>query len=172
MLLSNYLSNTEFRNTVMLLVILILALIIVLVIKKIFKTPAKRVYTYIAKDCIMTNRECKFFRILLNLFEDDYLIFPQQHLSSLMTPDMNGTGYGGAFLHINGKSVDFVICDRNNFKPLCAIELDDRTHDRQDRIERDREVESIFRSIGLPLVRFREIPKSHKEIELNISKYL
>jgi very-short-patch-repair endonuclease len=34
-----------------------------------------------------------------------------------------------------------------------AIELDDKSHEREDRMERDIEVERIFREAGMPLLR-------------------
>lgn len=52
------------------------------------------------------------------------------------------------------KDVDFVIADRD-WKVLCAVELDDRSHRREDRRARDRLVDAVFRDAGLPLLRVR-----------------
>lgn len=37
---------------------------------------------------------------------------------------------------------------------MLAIELDDKSHEREDRIERDSEVERMLQEAGMPLVRF------------------
>ena len=52
-------------------------------------------------------------------------------------------------------TVDYVLCEKTTFKPVYAVELDDSTHNRNDRQERDREVERIFEGTDLKLVRFR-----------------
>jgi hypothetical protein len=38
-------------------------------------------------------------------------------------------------------------------KPIYAIELDDSSHDRQERVKRDYFVNNAFRTVGLPLLR-------------------
>lgn len=44
-----------------------------------------------------------------------------------------------------------------------AIELDDSTHENEDRQERDREVERILKEAGLPLLRFENHGDFDKE---------
>jgi hypothetical protein len=54
---------------------------------------------------------------------------------------------------IDRKHVDFLLCDATTMRPLVGIELDDRSHDAAKRQERDRFVERVFETAGLPLVR-------------------
>ena len=56
---------------------------------------------------------------------------------------------------INCKHIDFVICDPHNLEPVLAIELDDRSHQRADRIRRDEFVNDAFQAAELPLLRIR-----------------
>jgi very-short-patch-repair endonuclease len=56
---------------------------------------------------------------------------------------------------ILAKHVDFVLCDPESLAPLLAIELDDASHDRPERKERDEFVDHAFESAGLPLLRIR-----------------
>lgn len=65
----------------------------------------------------------------------------------------------GAWAHINRKSVDYALLSKKDLSIICAIELDDYTHDREKRKARDEEVERIFRETKLPLIRFRDISK-------------
>lgn len=55
---------------------------------------------------------------------------------------------------IDRKDVDFLLCDPTTMKPRCGIELDDSSHARRDRQERDGFVDAVFQVAGLPLVRF------------------
>lgn len=121
--------------------------------RKVFKDNA---YSYTAKDLVMTRTEAEFFRKLDRLVQDRYYVFPQVHLSALLDHRVKGQDWKYAFRHINGKSVDFVLCDRDTLLPTYAIELDDDTHDAKDRQKRDREVERIFEEADLPLIRIRD----------------
>lgn len=116
----------------------------------------KATYSYQAKQYYMTKSENDFFRMLHNVAGDRYFIFPQAHLSAILDEKINGQNWKAAFRHINGKSVDYVLCDRQTFKPTYAVELDDYTHAYKNRQERDKEVERIFQGAGIPLVRFND----------------
>lgn len=112
-------------------------------------------YLYRAKHHIMTSREEGFFRVLCDIFQDRYYVIPQVHLSSLLDGRIYGQSHRGAFSHINGKSVDYVLCSKRDLSTVCAIELDDSTHSYPSRVSRDCEVETIFKNSGIPLARFR-----------------
>ena len=57
------------------------------------------------------------------------------------------------FNKIQSKHVDFLLCDSDRVRPVCAIELDDSSHRRAKRRKRDKDVDRFFRAAGLPLVR-------------------
>lgn len=57
--------------------------------------------------------------------------------------------------HWNGiaqKHLDFLVCASQTMQPLLGIELDDKSHTRQDRIERDAFVDAVFEAANLPLI--------------------
>jgi hypothetical protein len=60
----------------------------------------------------------------------------------------------GYFSRIARKYVDFVLCDLASMQVLAGVELDDASHARADRQERDAFVEEVFATAGLPLLRF------------------
>lgn len=131
------------------------ALYVELFSKKASTTEIKKtLYKYQAKQYFMTKSENDFFRMLDNVAGDRYFIFPQVHLSAILDEKINGQNWKAAFKHINGKSVDYVLCDKQTLKPTYAVELDDFTHTYKNRQERDAEVERMFQSAGIPLVRF------------------
>lgn len=114
-------------------------------------------YRYFAKNYIMTQRESSFFKLLNDVLGTKWYIVPQVHLSALLNHKVNGQNWNAAFRHINGKSVDFVLLSKESMKPVCAIELDDASHERSDRMARDEEVERIFKQAKIPLARFRKV---------------
>ena len=111
-------------------------------------------YHYERRDLVMTPTETEFFKMLDEAIGQNYYVFPQVHLSSLFEHRIHGQDWWKAFHHINRKSVDFVICDKQTVRPLAAIELDDWSHSLDKRKARDVEVERIFKGAGFPLLRF------------------
>lgn len=105
----------------------------------------------------MTTSETSFFWKLQNVVDSRYLVFPQVHLSALLNHRVVGQDWKRAFYHINAKSVDYVLCSKTTLQPVYAIELDDPSHQREDRVRRDIEVERIFDEANIPLVRFRNV---------------
>ena len=114
------------------------------------------VYAYTKRPQIMTNHELGFYKILAEVAGERYYIFPQVHLSALLDHKVKGQTWSAAFKHINGKSVDYVLCDKITLSPVYAIELDDSSHDSTVRQTRDQEVERIFQAADLPLIRFKD----------------
>ncbi len=133
--------------------------------------PAQPGYRYCRKTSIMTKAEHRLFIQLVEIVAEKYCVFPQVHLDAILdSKSLNGEKWFGAWRHINEKSVDFVICDKANEVPLLAIELDDWSHEREDRKRRDGIVGDIFKSATLPLIRFS--PKEAENKELITQKLL
>ena len=103
----------------------------------------------------MSRAEQEFFNDLVTAVSGEYHIFAQAHLPSIVDHKVKGQNWKGAWAHINRKSVDFVLCDKQSLAPRLAIELDDRTHELSERVERDIEVERILFAAGLPLLRIQ-----------------
>jgi very-short-patch-repair endonuclease len=142
-----------------LIIFIILIIIAVILLKKYFPEifldqKSKALYNYKRKDFLMSRVEHEFFDILVDITKDQYCVFPQIHLSTILDNKVVGQNWKGAFRHINEKSVDYVICDKAYIKPLLAIELDDKTHEQDNRKIRDGEVERILSNANLPLLRF------------------
>jgi very-short-patch-repair endonuclease len=113
----------------------------------------KHDYTYKRKDFLMTNSENDFSKLLFKRFGNDYRIYPQIHLSSIIDHQVKGQNWKGALSHIDRKSVDFVICDKDRNRPLCAIELDDWSHESVAAKDKDALKESLLAMANLPLAR-------------------
>ena len=113
----------------------------------------KSQYKYYAKPYVMTSRENECFKILNEIFGSKWFVVPQVHLSALLDYRVKGQNWNAAFRHINGKSVDFVLIGKESYKVICVIELDDSTHNKPERKERDVEIERIFNQAKIPLAR-------------------
>lgn len=120
-------------------------------------------YRYGRKDFLMNRAEHEFFDILVDAFGSSYYVFPQVHLSTILEHRIKGQDWRAAFRRINGKSVDFVICDKAYIKPLLAIELDGRSHEAETVRQRDAAIEHIFEKAELPLLRFANHGSPNRE---------
>lgn len=111
-------------------------------------------YDYVAKPSIMTVSEQAFYKTLSTAIGQEYLIFAQVRLSALVNHKVqNGQFWKAALAHINQKSVDYVLVDRETLATKLVIELDDKSHEREDRMSRDTEVERILKDASVPLLR-------------------
>lgn len=109
---------------------------------------------YRLRDDFLSNAEYSFYRVLTQIFGAKYTICPKVSLSDIFfvrKPNINQT-----YLNkINRKHVDFLICDSEMMKPMIGIELDDKSHEKQSRHDRDTFVDEVFDTAGLPLARVR-----------------
>lgn len=111
--------------------------------------PTKIPPEYRRKSTIMTRPEADAFMLLRSLFGEKYEIFPQIPLVAVIDK-ITQNSYRNELFRV----IDFVVVDKQTFSPLILIELNDSSHMRADRQERDRKVREICSRAGLPLVTF------------------
>ena len=102
----------------------------------------------------LTPAEIAYYKVLRMIFADRYLIFAQVRVLDLCEV-LDRPFNQAAVNRIDRRHVDFVLCHPRTFKPMAAIELDDSTHDRPHRRQKDAFLDEVFRSIGMKLVRQR-----------------
>lgn len=85
-----------------------------------------------------------------------YTVFAKVRLLDLVEPIKGNKKYKAYFWKIQAKHVDFVLCD---YKLVAKyiIELDDTSHDRKDRKERDNFVDEVVESVGYKIIHVRAI---------------
>lgn len=143
------------KSLAVLLLVVVAAIAVQLITKNVKRSSrSSAVYRYGRKDFFMNRAEHEFFDVLIEVVGSSYYVFPQVHLSTILEHKIKGQNWRAAFRRINGKSVDFVICDKAYIKPLLAIELDGRSHDIDAVRQRDADVEHIFEGADLRLLRF------------------
>ena len=129
-------------------VILIAILKTLLVVKKVAVQ-----YSYEAAGTLLSPAELSFFKVLEIAVGDSAYIVVKVRIADLVRPQkgMTRSNWQKAFNSISSKHIDFVICDKTNFKPLCAIELNDKSHRRKSRTVRDEFITKAFASARVPL---------------------
>ncbi len=117
--------------------------------------PAATALPYKRKDFLLTKAERSLYGVLNQAVNGRYLIFAKVRLADLVWLPKGTESRQSHFNRIQSKHIDFVICDRDSIRPLVAVELDDASHERDDRVSRDGFVDSALKAAGLPFIRVR-----------------
>lgn len=117
-------------------------------------------YTYAGcyqRKYLFTKNEYYEFKKLSAFAKANYLeVFAKVRLLDLIEPIPSLRKNKELLWKIQAKHVDFIVTD-TNFNVKAIIELDDSSHNRQDRIERDQFVNEILRGAGYTVIRTASI---------------
>ncbi len=121
-------------------------------LKRSQKETTSKALPYRLRDDFLSPAEFSFYKVLLSLVGARLTIQSKVRLADVFfvaRPNENA----GFLNRITQKHLDFLVCDSVTMKPLFGIELDDSSHKRNDRQERDEFVENVCQVAGLPLLR-------------------
>ncbi|WP_114313066.1 DUF2726 domain-containing protein [Thermus caldifontis] len=110
---------------------------------------------YRLKHSVLTPAERSFLGVLERVVPEGVRVWPKVRLADLLHIDAEGKERQAALNRVVAKHIDFLLVRAQDARPLLAIELDDRSHQREDRRERDRFLEALARQVGLSLMRVR-----------------
>ena len=132
-----------------------------------------RTYPYRKKAAVMTRNEQEFYRALLRAAGTSFDVFGMVRMADLLEVE-KGTAKRQTWQNrINCKHIDFVLCDPQTQEAILAIEVDDRSHEKRERQERDYFVDRAFDAADLPLLRVRATRSySAKELKRAIQNEL
>lgn len=113
------------------------------------------VLPYQKVDSLLTITEQKFYTTLLEALGANYAICAKVRMIDLVEVKPNTENWRSYQNKVIQKHVDFVLCRRETLEPVIAIELDDSSHNRSDRQQRDITVDDIFASANMPLLHYK-----------------
>ncbi|QSV15467.1 DUF2726 domain-containing protein [Photobacterium ganghwense] len=124
---------------------------------------------------LLTPAERSFYGVLSTCLKDDYLIFCKVRIADVIKPvsGLNRSEWQRAFNKISSKHLDFVICDKKDLSILCAVELNDSSHEKATRAKRDAFVSKSLESAGVSFTEF-SAKKSYSisDVSERLSTYL
>lgn len=132
-------------------------LVIVLAVKSKLKSGDKDTFDaaanpYYLKSRLFTPPELKYLAALKQAVGSQYQIMGKVRIADIFGVRKSKNSYSH-FTRIKAKHFDYVLCDIRTYKPVAAIELDDSSHQRKSRSERDDFVNHICAINGFPLLR-------------------
>ena len=123
------------------------------------KTTSKIKYPYLVREDFLSPAELSFYLVIKAAVSEWALICPKVSLGDLFFARSYDQSKFRIYTNkIDRKHVDFLLCDPKTVRPILGIELDDKSHQRAGRQERDEFVEKVFEAANLPLVR---VPVRH-----------
>ncbi len=105
---------------------------------------------YNLRRAFLSPAELSFYHVLRLAAGEGYAISCKVGLADIFYVAQQG-GRMAWHNKIDRKHVDFLLLNAQTMLPIAGIELDDASHDRQDRQERDAFVDQVFEAAGLPL---------------------
>ena len=109
-------------------------------------------YPYERRD-LLTSNELEFYQILSPIVcQHGWQLLMKMRLADIMAVRKGTEEYMKYFNKIKAKHTDFVFCDPDTLEILAGLELDDPSHERPERIERDEFVDKAYEAAGIPLI--------------------
>lgn len=109
---------------------------------------------YRQRDDFLSTGELVFYQALRQAVGDKAAICPKVRVADIVFVPKNSKTWQTFQNKIDRKHIDFLLCDPTTMKILFGVELDDASHQRQDRIDRDEFIDEVFAVAKIPLVRF------------------
>jgi len=110
-------------------------------------------FPYHLRDNFLSAAELSFFDVLRTVVGNRAVLCTKVALGDVFWVKRDDASRHRIYTNkIDRKHVDFLVCDLATMRPLLGIELDDKSHQRQDRQERDAFVDQVFNAAGLPLL--------------------
>lgn len=125
---------------------------------------------YRLNKSLVSPAELNFYKVLTSIMGTRATVQLKVRLGDIFEPNTR------EYIHrnkINQKHIDFLVCNAETMEPIIGIELDDRSHERQDRKDRDGLVDRVFEAAGLPLLHVRAVREYNPdELKIAIKKAL
>jgi|MudIll2142460700_1097286.scaffolds.fasta_scaffold36545_3 hypothetical protein len=136
------------------IVVVILVAAVLLVKARSKREPAE--YPYQKAESLFSPAERSFLGVIERAVGDKCRVVGKVRLADVISPisGLSRSDWQKAFNRIGSKHVDFALCKKDDLSILCTIELDDSSHKRRDREDRDDFLENALNAAAIPFIRF------------------
>jgi hypothetical protein len=158
---------------IVVIIVVVLAVVVLKLSRKQRIQPTE--YPYRKIDVLFTPAERSFLGVLNQAVGENAQIFGKVRVADVIAPKkgMPRSDWQKAFNKISGKHFDFLLCDKDNLSVLCAIELNDRSHNSKKRKDRDTFLEGTCESANVPLVQLAaRATYNIKEVQNSLANFL
>lgn len=132
-----------------------LALVFYIAFKHSYKNKQKiNEYPYRKSETLFSPAERSFLGVLNQVVADNAYVFGKVRVADVLEPEKGATPKKRqiSFNKISSKHFDYILCDKSDLSILCAIELNDKSHNSKNRKARDKFLTDACSSANLPLI--------------------
>lgn len=136
------------------IVAIVIAIAFLPVLLRMLASGGPKADVYYLRKSLFSPAERSFLGVLEPLLPREVRVFGKVRLEDFLGVK-SGLERGerqAARNRINRKHVDFLLVRATDLAPVAGIELDDSSHDEDNRKDRDQFVDAVFASAGLPLL--------------------
>lgn len=119
---------------------------------------------------VLTDAELQLFNFMKNnLCQVDRIeILPKVRLADVATLDTRITTDKSYLWKVTNKHIDFLICKADTLDIICAVELDDYTHETPEAKEKDMFIMQVLDTVGIKTVRIRTRIRAIERSDLSL----
>lgn len=129
-----------------------------------FRPAAPDELPYRLREPFLSPAELTFYHALVAAAGDAAVVCAKVRVGDILMVKDRRANMGHAN-RIERKHVDFLLCDPRTMTPLCVVELDDSSHKRADRSERDTMLDEAYAVAGLNVLHITA-KRSYHVVEL------
>ncbi|MCP3850724.1 MAG: DUF2726 domain-containing protein [Gammaproteobacteria bacterium] len=156
-----------------LVIVVMLAIVVVKLSQKQGAQPSE--YPYRKIDVLFSPAERSFFGVLNQAAGENTQIFGKVRVADVIAPKkgMSRSDWQKSFNKISGKHFDFLLCNTSDLSVLCALELNDSSHNSKKRKDRDAFLEGACQAANVPLIKISARSTYNiNEIQQSLAAYL
>ncbi|MBW2010340.1 MAG: DUF2726 domain-containing protein [Deltaproteobacteria bacterium] len=113
-------------------------------------------YPYQKAGVLFTPAERSFLGVLNQAVEERGIVLGKVRVADVMIPKkkkgLSPSERQRAFNKISAKHFDFLLCNNNDLSVICAVELNDSSHQSRNRQKRDKFLKGACGAAGIPLI--------------------
>ncbi len=130
---------------------------------------------YQKQNVLFSPAERSFLGVLHQAVSENIQVFGKVRVADVITPQkgMSRSEWQKAFNRISRKHFDFLLCNKSDLSILCAVELDDSSHNTRTRKDRDVFLENACKSANVPLLQIAAQSKYNiHKLQKSLAVYL
>lgn len=138
------------------MVFLVVVFVLVLAITAGKKRSSGKVgFPYTPRNPLFSAAERSFLGVLDKAVGSEHRVFGKVRVADIakVTPGLNNSARQGALNKIASKHFDYVVCRHSDLSIVCAVELNDKSHASKRAQARDKFIDGVCDTIGLPLLK-------------------
>ncbi|MGR5328526.1 DUF2726 domain-containing protein [Photobacterium damselae] len=147
-----------YKDLINLIVIVVIVLIGLRLLRSLSSVSRQKgLDKYRKQEALLTPAELNFYHALKQTIPENCVLSMKVRVADVLKVERDqansdNKAWFAAFRKISQKHFDFVVCKSEDMSYVCAIELNDRSHQRKERIERDEFLRSACNTAKLPLI--------------------